>query len=156
MSGNRRRNPSNAKATRAASVCCSITSLTRTAYGSIPSRRHGYLSRRGRYQARTARRSGLLSRAVMPALRELMSIDLISVPPTATVAEAAQVMSLQHVGAALVVDADDLVGIFTERDIVRALAAEHDAATHDVREWMTKDPVTLDADVSASRVTGSL
>ena len=31
----------------------------------------------------------------------------------------------------------------------RALAAEHDAATHDVREWMTKDPVTLDADTSA-------
>ena len=30
----------------------------------------------------------------MPAIRELMSIDLISVPPTATVAEAAQVMSL--------------------------------------------------------------
>ena len=85
----------------------------------------------------------------MPALRELMSVDLISVPPTATVAEAAQVMSLQHVGAALVVDADDLVGIFTERDIVRALAAEHDAATHDVREWMTKDPVTLEAHTSA-------
>jgi len=76
-------------------------------------------------------------------------MDLISVPPTATVAEAAQVMSLQHVGAALVVDGGDLVGIFTERDIVRALAAEHDAATHDVREWMTKDPVTLDANVSA-------
>ena len=76
-------------------------------------------------------------------------MDLISVPPTATVAEAAQVMSLQHVGAALVVDGGDLVGIFTERDIVRALAAEHDAATHDVREWMTKDAVTLDANVSA-------
>jgi len=28
----------------------------------------------------------------MPALREIMSMDLISVPPTATVAEAAQVM----------------------------------------------------------------
>jgi CBS domain-containing protein len=85
----------------------------------------------------------------MPALRELMSMDLISVPPTATVAEAAQVMSLQHIGAALVVDGKDLIGIFTERDIVRALAVEHDAATHIVREWMTKDPVTLDADVSA-------
>jgi len=85
----------------------------------------------------------------MPALRELMSIDLISVPPTATVAEAAQVMSLQRIGAALVVDGEDLVGIFTERDIVRALAAEHDAATHNIREWMTKDPVTLDANVSA-------
>ncbi len=85
----------------------------------------------------------------MPSLRELMSVDLVTVAPTATVAEAAQVMSLQHVGAALVVDGADLLGIFTERDIVRALAAEHDAAKHDVGAWMTKDPVTLGADTSA-------
>src|SRR5512132_898397 len=85
----------------------------------------------------------------MPAIRELMSIDLISVPPTATVAEAAQVMSLQHVGAALVIDSEDLIGIFKERDVVRALAAEHDAATHDVGEWMIKAPASLDAGTSA-------
>ena len=78
-----------------------------------------------------------------------MSDDLVTVAPTATVAEAAQVMSLRRVGAALVVVDDDLLGIFTERDIVRALAAEHDAATHDVAEWMTKDPFTLDAEASA-------
>ena len=63
--------------------------------------------------------------------------------PGATVAEAAQVMSIHHVGAALVVEDESLVGIFTERDIVRALAAEHDAATHQVQAWMTKDPITL-------------
>ena len=78
-----------------------------------------------------------------------MSDDLVTVPATATVAEAAQVMSLRRVGAALVVDGEELLGIFTERDIVRALAAEHDAATHGVAEWMTKDPFTLDPDASA-------
>jgi len=46
-----------------------------------------------------------------------MSDDLVTVTPTATVAEAAQVMSLRRVGAALVVDDDQLLGIFTERDI---------------------------------------
>jgi CBS domain-containing protein len=85
----------------------------------------------------------------MPSLRELMSDDLVTVTPMTTVAEAAQVMSLRRVGAALVVDGDQLLGIFTERDIVRALAAEHDAATHDVAEWMTKDPFTRDADAPA-------
>jgi CBS domain-containing protein len=85
----------------------------------------------------------------MPSLRELMSDDLVTVVPTTTVAEAAQVMSLRRVGAALVVDGGELLGIFTERDIVRALAAEHDAATHHVGTWMTKDPFTLDADASA-------
>jgi CBS domain-containing protein len=78
-----------------------------------------------------------------------MSDDLVTVAPTATVAEAAQVMSLRRVGAALVVVDGELLGIFTERDIVRALAAEHDAATHGVAEWMTKDPFTLDAEASA-------
>ena len=72
-----------------------------------------------------------------------MSSDLVSVVPAATVAEAAQVMSIHHVGAALVVEDTALLGIFTERDIMRALAAEHDAATHQVQMWMTRDPITL-------------
>ena len=78
-----------------------------------------------------------------------MSDDLVTVSPTTTVAEAAQLMSVERVGAALVVDGEQLLGIFTERDIVRALAAEHDAATHEVAEWMTKDPFTRDVDAPA-------
>jgi len=79
----------------------------------------------------------------METLRDVMSTLLVTVAEDATVAEAAQVMSLQHVGAALIVDGDHLRGIFTERDIVRALAAEHDAAGHTVTGWMSHDPVTL-------------
>jgi len=78
-----------------------------------------------------------------------MSSDLVSVVPGATVAEAAQVMSIHHVGAALVVEDGSLVGIFTERDIVRALATEHDAASNRVEVWMTKDPITLEPASSA-------
>lgn len=66
----------------------------------------------------------------------------MSVPPTATVAEAATVMSTHQVGAALVLEADRLLGIFTERDILRALASDFDAAGHHVADWMTRDPVT--------------
>ncbi len=77
-----------------------------------------------------------------------MSESLVTVGRNATVAEAAQVMSIGHVGAALVVEGDTLHGIFTERDIVRALAAEHDAAGHAVTAWMTKDPVTMAPDAS--------
>jgi CBS domain-containing protein len=82
----------------------------------------------------------------METLRDVMSTLLVTVPADATVAEAAQVMSLQHVGAALIADGDVLHGIFTERDIVRALAAEHDAASHAVAGWMTPAPVTLEPD----------
>jgi CBS domain-containing protein len=82
----------------------------------------------------------------METLRDVMSTLLVTVPADATVAEAAQVMSLEHVGAALIADGETLHGIFTERDIVRALAAEHDAASHAVAGWMTPDPVTLGPD----------
>jgi CBS domain-containing protein len=78
----------------------------------------------------------------MVAIREVMSTDLVSVPPTATVAEAATMMSTHQVGAALVLDADRLLGIFTERDILRALGSDFDAAGHHVADWMTRDPVT--------------
>jgi CBS domain-containing protein len=85
----------------------------------------------------------------MSTLRDLMRTELVTVDPSATVAESAEAMSIHQVGAALVVDADTLLGIFTERDIVRALAAEHDAAAHPVTGWMTTDPITLPPDATA-------
>lgn len=81
----------------------------------------------------------------MTTLAEVMSTELTVVEPAATVAEAAQVMSVRHVGSALVMAGDDLVGIFTERDIVRALASDFDAAGHTVEGAMTRAPRTMDA-----------
>jgi CBS domain-containing protein len=85
----------------------------------------------------------------METLQQLMSTELVTVDPSATVAEAAQLMSIKRVGSALVVQGEELRGIFTERDIVRALAAEHDAASHAVTDWMTTEPVTLAPDTTA-------
>jgi CBS domain-containing protein len=90
----------------------------------------------------------------MPTIRDVMSSELVTVSPRATVAEAAAIMSARHVGSALVLDeADDLTGIFTERDILRALGSDFDAAAHTVAEWMSKTPATIDAD---ARVTDAL
>jgi CBS domain-containing protein len=85
----------------------------------------------------------------METLQQLMSTDLVTVDPNATVAEAAAVMSINRVGSALVVEGEELRGIFTERDIVRALAAEHDAASHAVTDWMTTEPVALSPGTTA-------
>jgi CBS domain-containing protein len=87
----------------------------------------------------------------MPTIREVMSNDLVTVEPRATVAEAAAVMSAKHVGSAIVLDdAGALIGIFTERDILRALGSDFDAAAHTVAEWMSTDPATIDAGASTS------
>ena len=75
-----------------------------------------------------------------------MSKDLVAVEPTATVAEAATLMGGRHVGSALVIEDGRPTGIFTERDVLRALASDFDAAHHPVADWMTNDPTTVDID----------
>jgi CBS domain-containing protein len=50
--------------------------------------------------------------------------DIASVSPTATMAEVSALLAERRIGAVLVLDAaDQLLGIVSERDIVRALAA---------------------------------
>ncbi len=89
----------------------------------------------------------------MPTLREIMRTELVTVAPTSTVAEAATVMGEHGVGSALVVDGERPVGIFTERDALRALASDFDAPRHPVSQWMSRELVTLpvDADARAAR-----
>ncbi|MEX0755324.1 MAG: CBS domain-containing protein [Actinomycetota bacterium] len=84
----------------------------------------------------------------MPSVRDAMSDSIVSVPPSASVAEAATVMGSHAVGSVLVLHGERLVGIFTERDIVRALSEHFDAAGHLVQNWMTDEPVTVAADAA--------
>ncbi len=80
----------------------------------------------------------------MPTVSEVMTSGrILSIGPDTSVAEAATSMGERRVGSALVMEEDRLAGIFTERDIVRALGAHHDAAGHPVSEWMTPDPMTV-------------
>jgi CBS domain-containing protein len=89
----------------------------------------------------------------MATVRDIMSRDLVTVEPTATVAEAATTMGSRGVGSALVLDGGTPAGIFTERDVLRALASDFDAAYHPVADWMTHDPLTIDAeaDIATAR-----
>lgn len=87
----------------------------------------------------------------MKTVAELMSGAVLSVAPTATVAEAATMMGERRIGSALVMEDDTLLGIFTERDIVRALGQHFDAAGRPVSEWMTADPVTVSPDTPAEQ-----
>lgn len=79
----------------------------------------------------------------MTTVGEIMCSTLVSVEPTTTVAEAATVMGGRHVGSTLVMESGSLAGIFTERDILRALSQDFDAPSHTVSDWMTRNPVTI-------------
>jgi CBS domain-containing protein len=80
---------------------------------------------------------------VMTTVGDIMSPNLVTVTSDASVAEAATIMGGQHVGSAIVLDSGVPVGIFTERDALRALASDFDAAHHPVTQWMSRDPTTV-------------
>src|SRR5215208_3271484 len=81
----------------------------------------------------------------MPAARDEMSRDLLTVESSLRVAEVAERMVDRQVGAVLVMDGDRLAGILTERDILRAVARgiRDDAV---VGDWMTTHPETIGPD----------
>jgi len=81
----------------------------------------------------------------MPTVADVMSRTLVQVEPDATVAEAATVMSQRRVGSVLVMRGDGLAGIFTERDMVRAISQSVDAPADPITHWMTRGPATVDA-----------
>jgi CBS domain-containing protein len=82
----------------------------------------------------------------MATVGDVMTRSLLAVEPAATVGEAATLMGERRAGSALVMEGDRLLGIFTERDIVKALGQHFDAAGHAVSEWMTADPITVPPD----------
>jgi|SRR5687768_3110515 CBS domain-containing protein len=83
----------------------------------------------------------------MPVARNHMSRTLVSVEPRRSLKETAELMVAREVGAALVMEGDRLVGILTERDVLRAVARGIDEDTV-VADWMTADPETMDPDES--------
>ena len=82
-------------------------------------------------------------------LGEVPRREMLAVPPSAMVAEVIEMMNAQSVGCALVVDNDALVGIFTERDVLRKVASKTmDTASVLVSEVMTREPDSLPASSS--------
>jgi CBS domain-containing protein len=92
--------------------------------------------------------AGILAR--MTTLADLMQPDPVAVAPEDTIGEAAQKMVDRGIGSAVVSDYGRLIGILTERDILRAVAARTHSSEARVREWMTAEPITAEPDASPS------
>ncbi len=87
----------------------------------------------------------------MPQIVDVMRPDFIEVAPEDTLGEVAERMTLQNVGAVAVKDSGRLIGILTERDLLKAMAARVHSSEARVRQWMTPDPVTAAADTDVDR-----
>ena len=93
----------------------------------------------------------------MAVVRDLLArkgTDVVSIQPTATVLEAARLMNDRGVGGVVVVDeANSLLGIFTERDILRrVVAAGLPPESTKVAGVFTRDIVTCTPDMNVEEI----
>jgi CBS domain-containing protein len=64
--------------------------------------------------------------------------SIAALPPDSTVLDAAQLMNARQIGSVLVLEREKLLGIFTERDVLRRVVAAHrDPARTRLAEVMT-------------------
>lgn len=85
-----------------------------------------------------------------PALtvRQVMQPNPIAVPPGCPVGEVLELMNAERIGSVLVADDGRLLGIFTERDLLRRVGeAAPGWRRLPVDEWMTADPHTIGPNV---------
>ncbi len=96
----------------------------------------------------------------MPAVRDILArkgVETVTVAPTATVLEAAQIMNARGIGAVLVLAEGELVGIFTERDLMRRVVAEQrDPSSTPVADVMTRHLVTTRADITVEECASQM
>ncbi|MBA2294263.1 MAG: CBS domain-containing protein [Actinobacteria bacterium] len=83
----------------------------------------------------------------MPTIADVMRTELIEVAPEDTLGEVAERMTAVNVGAVVVKDFGRLIGILTERDMLKAMAERVHTSEARVRQWMTEEPITTTADM---------
>lgn len=95
----------------------------------------------------------------MATVKDFLHTDLRTIGTHETLEEAARVFAGEVLGLLVVVEQDRLVGVLSERDVVRSLGEGDDPGQTHVFDVMTEDVVTIDADspigVAVSRMLDS-
>lgn len=88
-------------------------------------------------------------------VREVMTAEVVSIPPELTLQDAASIMKTLDVGSLPVSDGERLIGVISDRDItVRAIAEGRDPRTTDVGDVMTAEVVCCQEDDEVQRAAG--
>lgn len=82
--------------------------------------------------------------------------DVVTVDPNAQVSEVVTTLESENVGAVVVAEEDDPVGIVTDRDVALAVDEDENIATESVEAIMTEDPVTLQEGEEAMEISRTI
>ena len=102
---------------------------------------------------------GSLGRALLTRVSDVMRSgdQLALISPESTVSAALQAMTKARSGAAVVVHVDGtLAGVFTHGDFVRAFQNDHAISELPVSGFMTRQPISIQADKLAAEVLATL
>jgi CBS domain-containing protein len=83
----------------------------------------------------------------MGTLADIVKPNFLTVAPEDTLGEVAERMTQANVGSVIVKDHGRMIGILTERDMLRAMAARLHTSDARVRQFMTPDPITAPPDM---------
>src|SRR4051812_25940238 len=82
---------------------------------------------------------------------------VMTVGPDASVLDAATLMNDQKIGSLVVLEAGRVVGMFTERDVLRRVVSERRApATTPVREVMTAEVICCTPETTVEEAAGAM
>jgi CBS domain-containing protein len=87
-------------------------------------------------------------------VRDIMKKDVMTTKQDATIKEAASVMSNRHIGSLVVLEKEKIVGIITERNILKSIADGLDPELTTVEEVMTKNVITIEPDKTIDDAVG--
>ena len=82
------------------------------------------------------------------AVRNIMARDIVSVESTANVKEAMVLMVEKDIGSVAVTRNGEMVGLLTERDILKKCCPETQCTIKKARDIMSSPLVTIDADAT--------
>jgi CBS domain-containing protein len=96
----------------------------------------------------------------MPNVREILArkgSHVFTIGPGATALEGALLMNEHKIGALVVIDAGRVIGMFTERDVLRRVVGEHrDPATTLVGDVMSSEVVCCTAETTIEEARGAM
>ncbi|QIW24726.1 CBS domain-containing protein [Sulfolobus sp. S-194] len=79
-------------------------------------------------------------------IKLLINKPIIKVQKGTSARDAVKIMAKENVGSILIFDGDKLIGIFTERDLLKAVAREEDLNKPVEELGTTKNLITIDED----------
>jgi CBS domain-containing protein len=89
-------------------------------------------------------------------ISELESKHVVGISPGDTLNGAAKYLADDEIGALVVFRGSRPIGLFSERDLVRAVADDADLGETEVKEYMTQSPITVKEDASVGEAVAKM